>query len=172
MNNQAKGPGGDRGAVLVELAIIVPVLFLILFGLVEVGRGLYQDHILTKAVASGGRFLAREPELLTIDEDAETCSPREPIWSETTAEASNLVVYGSTDPNGGSEPLLPNMDVDNVTASVRWTEVNSTEDSSGFPCVIRVEATAAFDPVIAPEAFLGLGALELGASVEERYIGE
>lgn len=168
--NRARRPEGFRGTVLVELALILPVLFLILFGLVEVGRGLYQDHILTKAVASGGRYMAREPDLLTVDEDAETCIPRDPTWSETSDRASNLVVYGS--PNGGSEPLLPNMDVANVNASVRWAVVDNTEDSPGFPCVIRVQATAAFDPVIAPEAFLGLGDLELQASVEERYIGE
>jgi len=152
----------------VELALIVPVLLLILFGLVEVGRGLYQQHILTKAVEAGARYMGRQPQLL----DTETCDRSEPVWSTTLQRAKNVVVYGS--PGAGSAPLLPNMSVTAVTASPRLQEVAgvATEDLAGYPCVIRVEATAAFDPVIAPDDFLGLGKLVLKGTAEERYIGE
>jgi Flp pilus assembly protein TadG len=48
-----------KGTVMVELAIILPLLLLLLFGVTELGRALYQQNILTQAVELGGRYLAR-----------------------------------------------------------------------------------------------------------------
>lgn len=43
------------GATTVELALVLPVFLLIVFGMVEVGRGFMTSHLLTNAARSGCR---------------------------------------------------------------------------------------------------------------------
>lgn len=47
---------GDRGAVLVESAIVLPLLFLFLFGIMEVGGALKSYSGTSNAVRAGGRM--------------------------------------------------------------------------------------------------------------------
>jgi hypothetical protein len=55
---------GDRGAVAVEFALVLPVLVLILFGIVDFGRMLNAKITLTEAAREGARATA------LIDRDA------------------------------------------------------------------------------------------------------
>ena len=51
-------PQRERGAVAVELALVLPVLVLLLWGIIEFGRG-YSDRVqLTAAVRDGARAAA------------------------------------------------------------------------------------------------------------------
>ncbi len=45
----------QAGAAVVELAVVAPVFFLMLFGLVEVGRTIMVKHALTEAARAGCR---------------------------------------------------------------------------------------------------------------------
>ncbi|KPV40101.1 hypothetical protein AN478_08060 [Thiohalorhabdus denitrificans] len=163
--NRARAGGEERGAALVELALVLPVLMLLLVGVVELGRGLYQNHILAKAAESGARYLSREPGAL----DWESCAEGE-NWGEGVERATRLVVFG--DPFGTTDPLVPNLGTENVTIEGLGPEPISGEGMAGSPCVIRVRAAADFDPVIATGEFLPLGDLVLRAMAEERYVGE
>lgn len=51
-------PGGERGAVLVELALVLPLLVMLLFGIVEFGRGYSAKVQLTGAARDGARYAA------------------------------------------------------------------------------------------------------------------
>jgi Flp pilus assembly protein TadG len=44
------------GAAVLEFAIVAPVLFLIILGIIEVGRGLMVTHLLTNAARQGCRL--------------------------------------------------------------------------------------------------------------------
>jgi hypothetical protein len=46
---------GDRGAVLIEFAIITPLLFLLLFGVVEFGKGFNDYQSIRQGVREGAR---------------------------------------------------------------------------------------------------------------------
>lgn len=46
------------GAAIVEFAIVCPILFLIVFGMVDVGRGLMVQNLLTNAARDGARTAA------------------------------------------------------------------------------------------------------------------
>jgi Flp pilus assembly protein TadG len=46
---------GERGAAAVELAIVLPVLLMIIFGIVDFGRAYNQRLILTEAAREGAR---------------------------------------------------------------------------------------------------------------------
>jgi Flp pilus assembly protein TadG len=53
---RSTGPGKDRtAAATVEFAVVAPVFFLVMLGLVEVGRGLMVQHLLLNAARQGAR---------------------------------------------------------------------------------------------------------------------
>jgi Flp pilus assembly protein TadG len=52
--------GARRGSSTIELAVCLPMLFILLFGIMEVGRGLEVYQIMTSAVREGGRFGATD----------------------------------------------------------------------------------------------------------------
>jgi Flp pilus assembly protein TadG len=47
-----------RGQALVELALIIPVLVFIVFGITDIGRAYYQYTTMTEAVREGARYAA------------------------------------------------------------------------------------------------------------------
>jgi Flp pilus assembly protein TadG len=52
---RGKGCADDRGAAAVELAIVLPVMMLLIFGLIDFGRAMSQQIMLTEAVREGAR---------------------------------------------------------------------------------------------------------------------
>ncbi|HEX7018674.1 MAG TPA: TadE/TadG family type IV pilus assembly protein [Gemmatimonadaceae bacterium] len=48
----------ERGAALVEFAIIATVLMILMFGIIDFGRALYTKNSLTNAAREGGRYAA------------------------------------------------------------------------------------------------------------------
>ncbi len=49
-----------RGSATIELAVCLPMLFVLVFGVIEVGRALEVFQVLTTAVREGGRFGATD----------------------------------------------------------------------------------------------------------------
>jgi len=62
-------PGWQRGLVVVELAITLPLVILIMFATFEFGRAFFQYTTLTKAVEAGTRYYASAVLDPAIDED-------------------------------------------------------------------------------------------------------
>ena len=158
MNNKAKY---QQGTAMVELAIVLPVLLMIFFGITEIGRALYQQNMLAKTVSSTTRMLSRAYLAIDINNN---CAQINPEWTNATAQATNLLKYGDID--GGSTLLLNGLDVDSINIAQK--------DLSNFSkslCTITVSASADFQPVIGDTLF-GFPAFTLTASAEERYIGE
>ncbi|MDQ6884547.1 MAG: pilus assembly protein [Candidatus Dormibacteraeota bacterium] len=52
--------GGNRAQSLVEMALITPLLFFILLGIVDIGRAYYQYTVMTDAVREGARFVSAQ----------------------------------------------------------------------------------------------------------------
>jgi Flp pilus assembly protein TadG len=48
----------QSGAAMVEFALIVPILFAMIFGIIDFGRALFQYNNLTNAAREGARFAA------------------------------------------------------------------------------------------------------------------
>lgn len=46
----------ESGQALVEFALVAPLLFLLLFGIIEFGRFVYTSHILNEATREGARY--------------------------------------------------------------------------------------------------------------------
>lgn len=50
--------GGDRGAAVVEFALLLPLLLLLLFGIIDFGRALSAQITITQAAREGARLVA------------------------------------------------------------------------------------------------------------------
>ena len=48
--------GRSEGQALVEFAFVAPLLFLLLFGIIEFGRFVYTGHVLEEATREGARY--------------------------------------------------------------------------------------------------------------------
>ena len=107
--------GRQRGAVAVELAVVLPVLLLLMTATAELGRLMYQYNTLTKAGRDGARYAAAHAAfgssgVVIVDETAG--SP----WRYTKDVSANLVVCGFADCTG-KDSLLPGLDTSDVTVS-------------------------------------------------------
>lgn len=101
-----------RGAVAVEFAILLIPMLLMVFGVVEYGRALYQYNTLAKAVRDSARLLAQN-------------NPTDADYP--LADAKCLAVYGHNAPCTSDEtPLVPGL----TTAMVY---VCNPADSSACP---------------------------------------
>jgi Flp pilus assembly protein TadG len=88
----------ERGAQLVELAIVLPI-FLMMFGAAaEFGRYFYEYTTLDKAARAGSRYLASAA-----------------VNSNEDARAKNIVIYGN--PDGTGTPIVKGLTTANVVIS-------------------------------------------------------
>ena len=86
----------ERGAQLVELAIVLPIFLLLLGATAEFGRYFYEYTTLAKATRVGARYLASAAVKTTED-----------------TIAKNIVVYGNA--AGTGTPILTGLTTANVT---------------------------------------------------------
>ena len=156
-----------------EMAMLMPLLVILVFGLVEYGRALLQINTLTKAVTAGARYVARAPDAL-IDPWAEP--PECGVgtgWAAAIAQGELLI---ENDNAGTGSVILPGLD---DAGAIQFSSGMETVAYGGGAgnidvCVITVRAEADFAAIsgesIVP--FLQLGPITLNAQAEERYIGE
>ena len=110
--NQTKATRSDiRGATLVEFAIAATVVLTSMFAVIEFGRALWVHNALSDAARRGARYA-------TVHS------------ANDSAKVKNVVVYG--DPNGGTEPLVPNLSTSNVTVTYSNFALNKGTVSVGI----------------------------------------
>lgn len=85
-------PGRDRGAAVVEMALVMPLLLLMLFGLIDFGRVFNAKIQLSQAAREGVRLAALNS----------TSDPSDP--SRGTAAISARVAAAAPSPVGGGPP--------------------------------------------------------------------
>ena len=90
-------PALQRGVVAVELAILVVPLVLIMFGMLELGRALYQYETLVKAARSAARYISVQAAGIGIP------------------QAKCLAVAGTSDLSQCGTPLLAGLNENMVT---------------------------------------------------------
>jgi hypothetical protein len=101
-------PGRDeRGSTLLEFAIGATVFFITIFAIMEFGRGLWTHNALSDAARRGARYAILQP---ASNPPGATVNGTN-VGPSVTA-IRNVAVYG--DPNGGTQPLIPNLAPENV----------------------------------------------------------
>ncbi len=114
--------GRQRGLVVVELAIALPLIVLIMFATAELGRAFFQYTTLTKAIEAGTRYYASAVNDLTITTDK-------------VATTKNLVVTAS--PDGSGAVVLPGFGTGDVSVDAVFNDH------------VRVSADYNFAPMLA-----------------------
>jgi len=99
----------NRGAVIVEMVVVTPLLLFVLLATAEISRAFVDHNTLTKAVRSGARYVAR-PENSTPGTTGIVS-----ITAAVRAEARNLVVYGNI--AGVGTPVLPGFTTGDVVVA-------------------------------------------------------
>jgi len=89
-----KGSGSQRGLVVIELVITLPLIILIMFATAELGRAFFQYTTLTKAVEAGTRYYASDPSNPTA-----------------VATTQNLIACGSPNACSDADKILPGITV-------------------------------------------------------------
>jgi Flp pilus assembly protein TadG len=94
----------ERGATLVEFSIAATIFVTSMFAVMEFGRLLWVHNALADAARRGARYAITHS-------------------ANDTDKVKNVVVYG--DPAGGTQSLVNNLDVSNVTVSYSRFALNS-----------------------------------------------
>jgi len=107
-----------RGAAAVEFAIVAPVFFLMILGMIEIGRAVMVQQIITNASREGARLA-----VLPGSTRADVITRVEDILSSSTIPNAQVDIFdelgGELDPEDAEYG-----DVVNVTVSVPFSEVS------------------------------------------------
>lgn len=97
----------QRGAVLVEMALVTPILVILVLATGELTRAFIEHNTLTKAVRNGVRYVAANAFQGTTGVVT--------VSATLANETKNLVVYGSLSPAAGTQPVLPGLTLTDIT---------------------------------------------------------
>ena len=116
-----KPTGRQHGAVLVEMALVTPILLFVMLATAEVTRAFVDHNTLTKAVRNGARYVAANAYQGTTG----TVS----VSAGLAAATSNLVVYGNI--AGAGTPVLVGLTAADVT--VTYIGANNVQVTASHP---------------------------------------
>ena len=181
---RGRGLAGDcRGVAAVEFGILLPFMVVLLAGVSDLGRSIWQSHALTKGVRDAARYLSR------VDFNTDT----QPFTTAQLTAARNLALRGSfngtlpypfahwassvtinVDNPSTADPITGETLVtgyDNTLCTLRGACVNAAA-ANGIKIITviaRVDPPAGEFPLLS--AF-GLAAVRYSARVRVRNIGE
>ena len=154
----AKTVKDNRGASLVEMTIVTPLLISLAFGFIEFGTAFYQYQLMTIGIKDAARYLAR------VD-----------VPLDQKAKGQQLAVYGAI---GGTTKRVSWWDVGDVDVTLRPV-ANTTDDTTGLPTyrgganinIVRVETDVEYQDLGLLSA-LNIPRPRFLIFQEERVIGE
>jgi hypothetical protein len=165
------------GAAAAEMALVLPLLLVILFGSVELGNYFMDQHSLVKAVRDGARYAARQSFTYYPGCSGE---PDAPVPDDT----KNVVMSGYL---GGGSDLTPNIAPSDITLSVSCASTAGGQDmlgiyrsrfggncggaaANGCAQTVTVSASVAYRPILSAFGFTGIG-VHLNASSQAAVQG-
>ena len=109
----------QRGAAVVEFAILLIPLLILGFGTVEYGRAIYEYNTLVKSVRSAARMLSKH-------------SPGDAAYATHREEARCLSVFGNSACAQGSKALATGLTKSNIKICDRisWSDCAGTAQSN------------------------------------------
>lgn len=158
----------DRGgSAAAEMALVLPLLMVILFGCLELGNYFMNEHRLVKAVRDGARFAARQD--FTNYPDCSTVST-------TTRDATrNIVTNGVM---SGGTIITPNIQPTDVDVTTSCATSAGGQTMAGIYTgrttgaqIVTVSARVNYRPVLAIAGFTGIG-LTLNAASQAAVSGQ
>jgi TadE-like protein len=102
----------SEGSALVEGSIILPVLFILVFGVFEFSWAVCQQHLIVTGISDAARYIAR------------STTPNDPT---TKKDAKNLATTGAVD---GDTPRVRGWTADDIDIS--YTFINNAAGGNGL----------------------------------------
>lgn len=158
-----------RGATLVEFALVSPLFFLVLFGVMDLGMQFYAQHILQGAVSQAGRNSTLEgfvDDQGALDDAVEAAV--QTVFSDAILEYKRAA-YHEFSQVGKPEEILndggiggvANGEIDpgecfiDINGSGAWERDMGRTGNGGAEDVVRYEVTMRFDRLFPLWALLG-----------------
>jgi hypothetical protein len=174
MRVHGKTRSRQRGQAAVELALLLPILVILLFGVVQVARVFYVYHTLHKAVSAGAGFMSRLNNVNFCDDQ-----------SEIFFDARNYIVYGNLEGSGtpvvnGLTPEMVQIIPERADADTSLVDQCPCSDdgascdlttSGRAPDYVVVNLGEAGFPVDVRFPFVNLGSIPLHVSVRMAVTG-
>jgi TadE-like protein len=147
-----------EGSALVEGAVLLPLLFVLLFGVYEFSWFFYQQHLVSTGLRDAARYLAR------VDRP---CDANSPVWPIEEAYARNLATTGSI---AGGAPRLKGWT--SAMVALRCTAIDNPGAYRGGQVIHVITASSRFsDPSLGFFALVRLTPPAISATHSERAIG-
>ena len=163
-----------RGAAAAEMALVLPLLLVILFGSMELGNYFMNEHTLVKSVRDGARFAARQSFT-----NYTSCSGSP--GGTVVADTRNVVMNGYLSGGAVVTPNIQATDI-SVTASCKNTANGQTMsgiyagrdvdgDTQNDAQIVTVSASVNYRPILSSAfGFSGVG-MTLNAASEAAVAG-
>ncbi len=139
----------ERGAELIEFALVLPFLLLLSLGVIEFGRAYFTYNILVKALRDGARYAATT----RINSDGTWVS-----GDNVVTKTQNLVTYGNV--AGSGTKIISDLQTNQVT--VTPTRISDTEQ------YINVRVAYPYRPLF---SMIMPSTLTLSPSVRMQFVG-
>jgi hypothetical protein len=159
-----------RASAAAEMALVTPLLVLLMFGSVELGKYFMDEHVVLKAVRDGARYAARQP-MTNFVTSGGGC-PSDPVGT-VAADTKRLVRTGTI---SGATTRLPYWTADStVTVTVACYTTRNSQSMTGIydPAVgapvVTVTATVPYTSLFG--LYFASGALNLNASQQAAVTG-
>lgn len=137
--------GCQSGAAAAELALLVPLLVLMMFGGIEVSYYLYNEHQVVKGVRDGARYASRQ------GFDKMDCATSKVVPTTVEGEIKEVARTGQI---SGGTPRVPGWVATNVTVSV--TCKSKTAVTPNLSGVYRNQTSAPVVTVTASVNYISL----------------
>ncbi len=111
-----------QGAAVVELAVVIPVFFLFVFGLIEIARGMMTTHLLANAARAGCRQgILQNKSTSNITSTVDSLLSAQGIrGASTTVKVNGAVADASTAKSNDDITVVVSVPVANIT----WVPVS------------------------------------------------
>ena len=158
----------ERGAAAAEMALVLPLLLVIMFGSVELGNYFMNEHTLVKAVRDGARFAARQSFTNYTGCSGE---PGGTVRDDTRNVVMRGVVSGGT-------IITPNIQAADVSVTTSCMSTIGTQTMGGIyqarangAQIVTVTANVDYRPVLSSAfGFSGVG-MQLNAESQAAVSG-
>lgn len=98
LGNLGRLRASDEGAAAAEMALVLPLLVVLMFGSLEMGKYFLDEHVVVKAVRDGARYASRQG-------FAQYTCPAT-VSTDVTNRTRDIVRFGKPNPTAGDVPRL------------------------------------------------------------------
>ncbi len=101
-STRARRNGGQRSQALIEFALVSPVLLLLLFGVIDIGRAIFYYDTVNHAAREGARVAVRASNQLPTNNDVLSTVNGQMLGTPVTAPCPQGPLTVSTPPNNAA----------------------------------------------------------------------